>query len=775
MMTLSRRSGLLSALTDALILTLGMGGLFFTLSSVFSLEVYPPVLLAGCILCPLGFLAVFSLPRLRFLPLLAAAAGWGWALWRFWEFLCLGEISIRCSVVNTFAIHVPSVTPIHPIADLPTETWTAAATLLSLMAVVPLSALAAWALRGRRMPGLFFWFTFPFLIPALCITQTPAPLPLCALISAWIAALLPSLASRESRNARARLTLMILPCAAALLALLLLLIPVDSYQRPLWAENARDDLTIWISRTFDGPFEGGDGPGGLGGSSLADADGGVDLSQAGPLRYSGRTVLQVTAPDLKGRIYLRGLSGVVYEGNRWEPLPDEAYEGLDHLPLYSSAIPQLMGYQPMNFPAMADRACNPDHDYAQVTIENVGADPGFVYYPYQILTTPEQLGGAAFVHDAWLARAEDVRKHTLYIMPECDPLSGTVLTGEAAEAELNYRNFVSEAYTSLDLPDETLISLSQCLREVFETPETSLPNGMENEYYQRLTSGYSQDSFRQYCLDWANLIADYLGQLAVYDPETPAAPEGSDFVSHFLTESRRGYCMHFASAATLLLRGVGIPARYVSGYVADIENGRASVPDSNAHAWVEIYLGGYGWEPVEVTPAYAGATPGRSISAADPTPTPSTTPTPTPNQSQSPRPTPTPVSTPTPSGTQGEGSGTLLELRWLWIPGAVCAAILLLLLRRKLIHLRRKSLWERRNSNESVIGAYRYLCRLERWGASIDPAVERLAQKARFSQHILSEDERQAAVAAVCRAAGEVDARLSRSRRFAFRYLWCLY
>ena len=68
MMTLSRRSGLLSALADALILTLGMGGLFFTLSSVFSLEVSPPVLLAGCILCPLGFLAVFSLPGIKSPP-----------------------------------------------------------------------------------------------------------------------------------------------------------------------------------------------------------------------------------------------------------------------------------------------------------------------------------------------------------------------------------------------------------------------------------------------------------------------------------------------------------------------------------------------------------------------------------------------------------------------------------------------------------------------------------------------------------------------------------
>ena len=56
--------------------------------------------------------------------------------------------------------------------------------------------------------------------------------------------------------------------------------------------------------------------------------------------------------------------------------------------------------------------------------------------------------------------------------------------------------------------------------------------------------------------------------------------------------------MHFASAATLLLRWMGIPARYVAGYVADVPaSGHVRVPDSAAHAWVEVYIEGYGWEP----------------------------------------------------------------------------------------------------------------------------------------------------------------------------------
>lgn len=104
-----------------------------------------------------------------------------------------------------------------------------------------------------------------------------------------------------------------------------------------------------------------------------------------------------------------------------------------------------------------------------------------------------------------------------------------------------------------------------------------------------------------------------------------------DYISHFLLESRKGYCAHFASAAAMLFRQMGIPARYVEGYAfsyADVvENGelvegadyddyyrgfseigataliRMEIPEARAHAWVEIFDGERGWIVVDPTPS----------------------------------------------------------------------------------------------------------------------------------------------------------------------------
>ena len=71
--------------------------------------------------------------------------------------------------------------------------------------------------------------------------------------------------------------------------------------------------------------------------------------------------------------------------------------------------------------------------------------------------------------------------------------------------------------------------------------------------------------------------------------------------------------MHFASAGVLLLRAAGVPARYVEGYVVsegDITPETwLAVPDSQAHAWAEVYVPGMGFLPVEMTPGYGGAIP----------------------------------------------------------------------------------------------------------------------------------------------------------------------
>ncbi len=79
-----------------------------------------------------------------------------------------------------------------------------------------------------------------------------------------------------------------------------------------------------------------------------------------------------------------------------------------------------------------------------------------------------------------------------------------------------------------------------------------------------------------------------------------------DPVGEFVFDKRRGYCEYFASAATLLLRLEGVPARYVVGYSvrpSNLEGGHYVVREADAHAWVEAWIEGRGWVEVDPTPA----------------------------------------------------------------------------------------------------------------------------------------------------------------------------
>ena len=102
-------------------------------------------------------------------------------------------------------------------------------------------------------------------------------------------------------------------------------------------------------------------------------------------------------------------------------------------------------------------------------------------------------------------------------------------------------------------------------------------------------------------------IRNYFTKNYQYSLDVAEPEPGQDPLLRFL-ESRTGYCTHFATLATLLYREAGIPARYAEGYFISEELAGSveketdvtlSVPDSAAHAWVEVYLDGVGWVPVE--------------------------------------------------------------------------------------------------------------------------------------------------------------------------------
>lgn len=104
--------------------------------------------------------------------------------------------------------------------------------------------------------------------------------------------------------------------------------------------------------------------------------------------------------------------------------------------------------------------------------------------------------------------------------------------------------------------------------------------------------------------DRVKALESYLSKNYRYTLEPGTTPRDRDFVDYFLFDLREGYCTYYASAMTVLTRSLGIPARYVEGYVLPsqpVQGTTYAVTNKEAHAWVEVYFEGFGWIPFEPT------------------------------------------------------------------------------------------------------------------------------------------------------------------------------
>ncbi|MBO8164715.1 MAG: transglutaminase domain-containing protein [Brevibacillus sp.] len=102
----------------------------------------------------------------------------------------------------------------------------------------------------------------------------------------------------------------------------------------------------------------------------------------------------------------------------------------------------------------------------------------------------------------------------------------------------------------------------------------------------------------------------YSGKYQYETEDVPVVQPGEDFVDQFLFESLRGYCDHFSTAMTVMLRAAGVPARWVKGFTqgivvdADGEIKIVEVRNKDAHSWVEVFFPNYGWIPFEATASF---------------------------------------------------------------------------------------------------------------------------------------------------------------------------
>lgn len=151
----------------------------------------------------------------------------------------------------------------------------------------------------------------------------------------------------------------------------------------------------------------------------------------------------------------------------------------------------------------------------------------------------------------------------------------------------------------LTIPDRSRDLIEQWSAEVTKGKDNPLDKAIAIQNHLRDPSRYT------YSLDLGESLRDSQGRLL--EP-----------IQNFY-ETRRGYCVQFATAMIMLARAQGIPARMAIGFLpGQLSGERYIVRASDAHAWPELYFQGYGWLRFEPTPgARSGTPPPYAVLGAD--------------------------------------------------------------------------------------------------------------------------------------------------------------
>lgn len=291
------------------------------------------------------------------------------------------------------------------------------------------------------------------------------------------------------------------------------------------------------------------------------------------VRYDYETDLTIEfAPYTQNRIYLKTFTGCDYlpYNNRWQRQTDSSG---NQVPERSDTTTALMK---KNYQKHKKKTAK-----GKIFIKNVAAAAG-VYLPYYSEEVNKEIYPGV------------QQEYTFY-----PSLSGKAIGVKGADRQ--------EAGTDwLNIPEENMEEIKKLCQEAGLSPEDSVPDNVQK-------------------------LVQYFQKNIPYSYRPGATPYRTDFINYFLGKNRRGYCAHFASAATLAFRYIGIPARYVEGYGVDPEDiseegtiqydkkyqdyydgysevgetavVSVNVTDASAHAWVEVFDPDLGWQVADVTPS----------------------------------------------------------------------------------------------------------------------------------------------------------------------------
>lgn len=459
---------------------------------------------------------------------------------------------------------------------------------------------------------------------------------------------------------------------AVLITVLAVINPVANYERPKWQDNMLNTVqTLTGMKTYNGS--------GKISSALAEVGNSlepeVDFSNAGALTQTGKKVMTVTS-STDGRIYLKSMAYANYENNKWSVLTDEQ---ANDYPQDFQAFIMTANYQ----------------ERSTVTIDTVNKE-SIVYTPYYLASINDTFSP---VCDVLVSNSDKATNYSMSVMPYSESELDNFSMDFSSQV-YDYDNFVKSYY--LKLPYDTKLAMLKIAEE------------------NNLT-GVSTQNIPQ-------AVKQFVSHSASYSLNTQKVPDGRDVAEWFLNDAQTGYCMHFANATAVMLRALGVPARYVTGYCANVVDGKATVTSDNAHAWVEYFDERIGWIPLDAT----------SSDFEVPQATESIQPT---TQAQ----TTSPTVQPTTQAQNTKPVKTEVKAK-ISTPAIIVIIILLIIalaiLRIILIRYYRKYSFTHKDYKSRVICIYRYLNKLSVHSkVRIPKKIENICTKAKFSTHNISDEE----------------------------------
>lgn len=299
---------------------------------------------------------------------------------------------------------------------------------------------------------------------------------------------------------------------------------------------------------------------------------------------SKETALRVTMTHPQ-KMYFRQMTGEIYTGSSWEPLDEEDRKEGKALFYWL----HRSGFYGQNVTGEA-LGLSGKKKTASVTVENVSACGKNRYLPYGLKA------GTAFVEDA-IGDTENPAQS------EKEKL--TYYTGSTAEW---YKQALWLEKHQKDEKVQQYLKKEEPYRKFVYAKDLRLTNTAIGVMEQLLKNEKEEEHSLTEILQ---LVRDTLSAQLNYNEAVRTDNGKQDFLRYTLEQTKNGYDVHYATAATLMLRYLGVPARYVEGYYVsadEMRNVKAGQPvkikKKQAHAWTEYYLDGVGWIPFEVTPGY---------------------------------------------------------------------------------------------------------------------------------------------------------------------------